>query len=419
MLRHIFRNLWNTRKRNGWIMLELIVIAVVCWMVVDPLFVIYYNRSIPDGYESEGLYRLQLSTVPSKEQGKQADFFQLLERLRSHAQIESATYLVNGNYPCARGNSFNNLSRDTMSVRVAFMYFVPHTDFFKTWRIRSVKDGTWETLENTTYLSNDIVLTSDAADCLSPGKDLTGGEVYAGSNTAVRVAAVAQPVKMKNCMQPFYLRFIAWQDTVPHWVLESGTTLFARTRPGVSESRFIEEFITWMEEHLVVGRFFVSKIEPFHKVSEQSDLKEGATSEIRIKKALCYFFLVNLFLGISGTFWLSTRTRREEMGVRLSYGASAWKIRLMLLSEASVLTTFSVIMGCLIYFQWIVREGFYVLAGMAPSDDSRYITHQFWTHFLVVSGIVYVIMLVVTWIGVWIPAHNISKISPVTALKDE
>ena len=96
MLRHIFRNLWNTRKRNGWIMLELIVIAVVCWMVVDPLFVIYYNRSIPDGYESEGLYRLQLSTVPSKEQGKQADFFQLLERLRSHAQIESATYLVNG-----------------------------------------------------------------------------------------------------------------------------------------------------------------------------------------------------------------------------------------------------------------------------------------------------------------------------------
>ena len=68
MLRHIFRNLWNTRKRNGWIMLELIVIAVVCWMVVDPLFVIYYNRSIPDGYESEGLYRLQLSTVPSKEQ---------------------------------------------------------------------------------------------------------------------------------------------------------------------------------------------------------------------------------------------------------------------------------------------------------------------------------------------------------------
>ena len=55
MLHHIFRNLWNSRKRNVWILLELIVIAIVCWMVIDPLFVIFYNKSIPDGYEADGL----------------------------------------------------------------------------------------------------------------------------------------------------------------------------------------------------------------------------------------------------------------------------------------------------------------------------------------------------------------------------
>ena len=43
MLHHIFRNLWNSRKRNVWILLELIVIAIVCWMVIDPLFVIFYH----------------------------------------------------------------------------------------------------------------------------------------------------------------------------------------------------------------------------------------------------------------------------------------------------------------------------------------------------------------------------------------
>ena len=55
MWHHIFRNLWNSRKRNVWILLELIVIAIVCWMVIDPLFVIFYNKSIPDGYEADGL----------------------------------------------------------------------------------------------------------------------------------------------------------------------------------------------------------------------------------------------------------------------------------------------------------------------------------------------------------------------------
>lgn len=111
MLHHIFRNLWNSRKRNVWILLELIVIAIVCWMVIDPLFVIFYNKSIPDGYEADGLYRLQLSVVPSDEEIRPEDFRKLMERLRSHEQIESATYVVNNHYPCSRGNSFNNLTK--------------------------------------------------------------------------------------------------------------------------------------------------------------------------------------------------------------------------------------------------------------------------------------------------------------------
>lgn len=43
-------------------------------MVIDPLFVIFYNKSIPDGYEADGLYRLQLSVVPSDEEIRPEDF---------------------------------------------------------------------------------------------------------------------------------------------------------------------------------------------------------------------------------------------------------------------------------------------------------------------------------------------------------
>lgn len=419
MLRHIFINLWNTRKRNIWIMFELVVIAIVCWMVVDPLFVIFYNKSIPDGFEADGLYRLQLSKVPNAKTGTSEDFYQLMQRIRGYEQIESATYVLNGQYPCAPGNSFNKLTKDTVSVGVAFMTFLPKSDFFKTWRMRSAKDGTWETLEKLEYPHKSIVMTSDAAQRISPNQDLCGDVVYGKDSLPIKVIALIQPVKMKSSKLPYYLRLTAWTDTLPSWAFNDGITIFARTKPGVSETRFIESFIPWMEEHLTVEPFFISKIEPFHKVSEMSDLKEGATSETRIKYALCYFFLFNLFLGISGTFWLNARTRREEIGVRLSYGSSRWKIHLMLLGEATVMVSISVFIGCFVYFQWILQEGFYVMGSMVPGDDSRYITNQFMAHFLVVSAIVYTIMLAVTWIAVWIPAHTISKISPVIALKDE
>ena len=419
MLRHIFINLWNTRRRNIWIMLELVVIAIVCWMVIDPIFVILYNKSISNGFETDGLYRLQLSKVPNGNAGTSEEFYQLMQRLREHKQIESATYIVGGQYPCAPGRSYGKLRKDTVSVDVAFMTFIPKSDFFKTWRMRSAKDGTWETLEKLEYPHKSIILTSDAAQHLSPNQDLWGGVVYNRDSLPMQVAALAQPVKMRSSKLPYYLRLTAWTDTLPSQLLNDDVTIFARTKPGVAEVRFIEDFIPWMEEHLVAGSFFVSKIEPFHKVSGLSDLREGATNEIRIKYALCYFFLVNLFLGISGTFWLNTRTRREEIGVRLSYGSSPWKIRLMLLGEATVMVTVAVLIGCFLYFQWALQEGFYVLGGVIPSDDSQYITNQFMDHFLVISAIVYAIMLVVTWIGVWIPAYTISKISPVMALRDE
>lgn len=54
MLRPIINLLWNSRRQNLWIMLELIVIAIVSWAIIDPLFVLKYNQSIPDGYRAMG-----------------------------------------------------------------------------------------------------------------------------------------------------------------------------------------------------------------------------------------------------------------------------------------------------------------------------------------------------------------------------
>lgn len=149
------------------------------------------------------------------------------------------------------------------------------------------------------------------------------------------------------------------------------------------------------------------------------------TNEVRSKYILTAFFLFNLLLAVSGTFWMNTRTRREEIGIRLSYGASPVKIQLMLLVEGSLLTTLAVLLGCFIYFQWGYAEGLYSLGELfdwdktIATDADLYLVNRFGLHFCIVSLIIYVIMLLVTWLGVYLPARNISRISPVEALRDE
>ena len=48
MFGQIIRYLWNCRRHNLWIMIELIVITIVSWMVIDPLFEQNKNPGIPD-----------------------------------------------------------------------------------------------------------------------------------------------------------------------------------------------------------------------------------------------------------------------------------------------------------------------------------------------------------------------------------
>ena len=68
-----------------------------------PLFVLTYNQSIPNGYDAEGLYRLEVTrnkadtlSVPAR------DFERIMQGLRHHKDIESATCVLSGAIPVLR-----------------------------------------------------------------------------------------------------------------------------------------------------------------------------------------------------------------------------------------------------------------------------------------------------------------------------
>ena len=63
----IFHQIWNQRWHNSWIFAELLVIAVFLWMLIDPLYVIYATMAIPDNYEKEDRYIVQLKCDASAE----------------------------------------------------------------------------------------------------------------------------------------------------------------------------------------------------------------------------------------------------------------------------------------------------------------------------------------------------------------
>ena len=412
MFKHIFTYIWNTRKSYVWLMLELTAVSVVCWMMTDPVFVLAYNKHLPAGYDASRTYYLDYTVISSDDAPTVDDFMAFIRRLRSNPDVECATFFPGFNAFGASGKSYNTMcgvdSLHTLSA--SFMLFVPGQDFFRTWQL-----GDWEKLDRMSLTGSEIILTSDAADYLGIGNQLKGKQVTANGGEHFTIAGVVPPLNMQDMVEPVPTYFMVWPADQ---INPSGQCIAFRTK-DISPSQFSERFVPWMEHSLSTDKFKATKAISFHDFLDDSNRSDGVTNEVNSRLMLSCFFLITMFLGVSGTYWWSTRRRKEEIGIRLSYGASPARICRMLLAEGTLLTTVAVTAGCLIALQFVNIGGFYTHNYTSMAGNPAYLTNQFLPHFLCVSGIVYALMLLVTWTGILVPALNISRVSPVDCLRDE
>ena len=40
MFKLIWKNLWARRRKNGWLLAELILVSIISWVVLDPVIVV-------------------------------------------------------------------------------------------------------------------------------------------------------------------------------------------------------------------------------------------------------------------------------------------------------------------------------------------------------------------------------------------
>ena len=76
------------------------------------------------------------------------------------------------------------------------------------------------------------------------------------------------------------------------------------------------------------------------------------------KTQLCVlgFLLMNIFLGVIGTFWFRTQQRRREVALRMAMGSSRQGVFLRLMSEGILLLTLQPFLPSLLPSMWEWRS---------------------------------------------------------------
>ncbi len=437
----IIKNIWARRKRNGWLFAEFVAVAIVLWVILDPVIVGLYVRSLPVGYDVDRLCSISLGRYYEGTPGYSIeadsalfdDIDRIMYQARTLPDVESSTQLMGFSYPGASGVSMSSYVNPNDTIKELFvfnMFYTPRTDFFKTFGIQPAEGYTVEQLEEAVLDSNSLLMSENAVNELF-GEERSNLRVnwpprylkYTPDAPDKEIVGIFKPIKLYNGFRTVPIAFEKFdKDNYFGANIPAESFILIRLKKGVDMDMFIENFNNSLVRQLHSGNLYACGITEYSEVLHS--LEKYNINQLRIKYVFASFFLICLCLGVIGAFWLQTKVRKKDVGVMLSFGGTPNYIMCMLMGEGVLLTTIAVIIGCLIYLQYGFMEGLAndylgdmlnvntVLMGSSWIDN-------FPLHFIIVSGIIWVLMMIVVLIGIYIPARNISRILPAEALRDE
>ena len=161
------------------------------------------------------------------------------------------------------------------------------------------------------------------------------------------------------------------------------------------------------DSQLRSGNLFITDVESFDDIREAHQY--GTKTQIRNMIFIIGFLLVNIFLGLLGTFWFRTRQRSRDIAIRLVSGATKGDIFRLLISEGLVLLTIATPVALLADLN------------IAHAELNQYYEGEYleWGRLLICGGVTYLLIALMIALGISIPAWRAMKIDPAVALRDE
>ena len=448
-MRKILNNLWSQRTNNVWLFLELIVVCFVAWTQLDPIIVRLYYRSLPSGIEGE---RMVVANILSTQPYELADESMTQEERDNQYWKREAQYLEEANAIKRQLLAIDGVEQASIADPV--MGILARTDLFGSVTFSNKSLYAWQ---NDTVLTYNICYSKDEhffetygiqpiAGCASSRElsDIeTGwivsrslaehffGSAEAAINKELKAASFVgidwhQPiVAVVNDVHVSEKDYSTWMvynnnGTIRHGGSQNLVVL--RLKPGVNPRRFAEEqnMNPWnyASDHYAVASFTA-----YDDIGSAKNQFAAPTLsyDFNLQIATALFFLINLCLGVIGTFWMQTKRRTEESGIMRAFGATKRRVMLMFLAEGWVMATVSMFIACVLYLNY-VKLGFGELCisphqpGTQP--DPTWVADKP-LHFLIISAVVYLIILCTVFIGTAIPAVKIIGAKITNALRDE
>ena len=391
---HNLRMIWSRLRSNGWVLAELFLVFIVMWFLCDSLGCLKYTFYRPLGYNIDHVYQLNtiIGGATSDTTLTNADrYMRALQKLEQEPSVEAAA-LCYWSLPMSGNNSDNSLAaQDTIGVNARIINATGgYVDVFR------MRDDPQRPFAKTPSGRNDVMLSQAAVDRFKK-----------------RMIEAFRTYRYGSDASWFFFRID--ENLIKTEFADNWAQIVFRVKSAADGPDYRAKFIREIAPRLDVDDLFVADAVPYTEQQLQFEVMNGDTDKVNSQAIVVLFLLVNVFLGLIGTFWFRTRRRRGEIALRLAMGSTKSQVFRLLTGEGLLLLALVTLPAMIICYNIGVAE---FTIGRTELISTWPVKWTF-IRFLLGSLGAWLLIALMVMVGIWFPARQAMKIQPAEALHEE
>jgi len=412
MKKFIFNQVRAEWKSNIWIVVEMIIVSVILWFLLDFYYVAGHNLLQPLGADISHTYCIgvselrQDSPVYDSTASVSESMLEICDKLGRLPEVEAAAISFAA-APYSASFNGGRLQFDTIKARNVSFRKIYTPGFFKVFKITGANGETPEQLEEIFADRKHLIAASNIYDEEESGHTAAD---FIGMRPETKIVSMFTLGSL--VVPPKRTRFYDKDDYPALYVpgdvedIDYYYDISLRVKPE-AEKGFEEKLWSIAESELNVGNLTLSMVEPYSEIRKETD--SASVQVMALFGVAALFLLINIFLGLLGTFWFRLQQRVHEMSLQKALGFTRGQIFCNQLSEGLLLLAVATVPAVIIDINLALIPVNEALKGQTLS----------FVRMLAAAGGTFVLMAVVIMIGIAIPAFRACKIQPAEGLHQE
>ncbi len=351
MTRHLLKLVWNRKRANGLMIVEICVSFLVVFVVATLGLFFLDNYRRPLGFEWRDVWNVrvgmgQTEAVSGDVPAQQATLARLIQEVRSLGPVEA----VAGSFVVPFDQGGWSSTYKVQGRRVEMEADRATVGLDKVLGLRLVA-GRWFEEPDATQSWEPVVIDQDLARAVYGATDPVGKALFDPDpkQRPFHVVGVVSDFRKGGELMPngnFLFRFASLDHSeVDHPEGGSFRNLLVRVRPGTSVA-FEEALVKRMQQ---VAPDWSFEVRPLPQV--RATAFRFLLTPLIVAGTVAFFLLLMVGLGLIGVLWQNLLQRTREIGLRRAAGASRASVHRQVLLEQIVLTSLGVLIGTLLVIQ--------------------------------------------------------------------